>query len=207
MLKYPYTTIYDQEVLRDELLLYDWLHLHHEDFTGQYGKFYRAYRSAPWYIAEKNKSEALAATLGYGKVSQQKRDVALKIRDYVVGGGFMFAMCSATDSFDIALSAKDVDICEPMFDGDASDANYQSKIDFKQTFAFKDYILERSPMVYEFSSIDMTSKRKISKQTDYFSSDGLLCKVGSNSYYVSAKPHLTSKRFYGANNKLYARAY
>ena len=93
----------------------------------------------------------------------------LKIRDYVVGGGFMFAMCSATDSFDIALSAKDVDICEPMFDGDASDANYQSKIDFKQTFAFKDYILERSPMVYEFSSIDMTSKRKVSKQTDYFS--------------------------------------
>ncbi|MDG1270172.1 MAG: asparagine synthetase B, partial [Ulvibacter sp.] len=165
----PYTTIYDQEVLRDELLLYDWLHLHHEDFTGQYGKFYRAYRSAPWYIAEKNKSEALAATLGYAKVSQQKRDVALKIRDYVVGGGFMFAMCSATDSFDIALSAKDVDICEPMFDGDASAANYQSKIDFKQTFAFKDYILERSPMVYEFSSIDMTSKRKISKQTDYFS--------------------------------------
>ena len=165
----PYTTIYDQEVLRDELLLYDWLHLHHEDFTGQYGKFYRAYRSAPWYIAEKNKSEALAATLGYAKVSHQKRDVALKIRDYVVGGGFMFAMCSATDSFDIALSAKDVDICEPMFDGDASAANYQSKIDFKQTFAFKDYILERSPMVYEFSSIDMTSKRKISKQTDYFS--------------------------------------
>ncbi|MEZ7917256.1 MAG: asparagine synthetase B [Patiriisocius sp.] len=165
----PYTTIYDQEVLRDELLLYDWLHLHHEDFTGQYGKFYRAYRSAPWYIAEKNKSEALAATLGYAKVSQQKRDVALKIRDYVVGGGFMFAMCSATDSFDIALSAKDVDICEPMFDGDASAANYQSKIDFKQTFAFKDYILERSPMVYEFSSIDMTSKRNVSKQTDYFS--------------------------------------
>ncbi len=127
----PYTTIYDQEVLRDELLLYDWLHLHHEDFTGQYGKFYRAYRSAPWYIAEKNKSEALAATLGYAKVSQQKRDVALKIRDYVVGGGFMFAMCSATDSFDIALSAQGVDICEPMFDGDASDASYQSKIDFQ----------------------------------------------------------------------------
>ena len=107
----------------------------------------------------------MAATLGYAKVSQQKRDVALKIRDYVVGGGFMFAMCSATDSFDIALSAKDVDICEPMFDGDASDANYQSKIDFKQTFAFKDYILERSPMVYEFSSIDMTqNERFLNKQ-------------------------------------------
>ena len=114
----------------------------------------------------------------------------------------MFAMCSATDSFDIALSAKDVDICEPMFDGDASDANYQSKIDFKQTFAFKDYILERSPMVYEFSSIDMTSKRKISKQTDYFSLMDYSAKVGSNSYHACSKPHLTSKRFYGANNKL-----
>jgi hypothetical protein len=164
----PYEIIYDEEVLRDELLLYDWLHLHHEDFTGQYGKFYRAYRSAPWYIKEKNKSEALATKLGYAKVSEEKRDVALKIRDYVVGGGFMFAMCSATDSFDIALSAEGVDICEPMFDGDASDANYQNKIDFKKTFAFKKYILERSPMVYEFSSIDMTSKRKVSKETDYF---------------------------------------
>tara|TARA_B100000795_G_scaffold34154_1_gene22512 strand:+ start:10893 stop:12077 length:1185 start_codon:yes stop_codon:yes gene_type:complete len=165
----PYKIIYDQEVLRDELLLYDWLHLHHEDFTGQYGKFYRAYRSAPWYIEVKRNSEALAAKLGYTKVSEEKRDVALKIRDYVVGGGFMFAMCSATDSFDIALSAEGVDICEPMFDGDASDANYQSNINFKRTFAFKNYLLERSPMVYEFSSIDMTSKRKISKETDYFS--------------------------------------
>ena len=119
----------------------------------------------------------------------------------------MFAMCSATDSFDIALSAKDVDICEPMFDGDASAANYQSKIDFKQTFAFKDYILERSPMVYEFSSIDMTSKRKISKQTDYFSLMDYSAKWDPIPTMLSAKPHLTSKRFYGANNKLYARAY
>ncbi|MFT6825558.1 MAG: hypothetical protein ACJAYD_000102, partial [Patiriisocius sp.] len=165
----PYKIIYDEEVLRDELLLYDWLHLHHEDFTGQYGKFYRAYRSAPWYIEVKRDSEALATKLGYTKVSEEKRDVALKIRDYVVGGGFMFAMCSATDSFDIALSAEGVDICEPMFDGDASDANYQSNINFKRTFAFKNYLLERSPMTYEFSSIDMTSKRKISKETDYFS--------------------------------------
>ena len=165
----PYTTIYDEEVLGDELLLYDWLHLHHEDFTGQYGKFYRAYRSAPWYIEEKKKSEALAAKLGYDKVSEEKRDVALKIRDYVVGGGFMFAMCSATDSFDIALAAEGVDICEPMFDGDPSEANYQNKIDDKKTFAFKDFTLERNPMVYEFSSIDMTTKRKVNKITDYFS--------------------------------------
>lgn len=165
----PYETIYDEEVLKDELLLYDWLHLHHEDFTGQFGKFYARYRQAAWYIQEKKDAEALATKLGYTKVSEAKRDVTLKIRDYVVGGGFMFAMCSATDSFDIALSADGIDICEPMFDGDASDANYQSDIDFSKTFAFKEYTLERSPMVYEFSSIDMTTKRKIPKETDYFS--------------------------------------
>ena len=164
----PYTVIYDEEVLSDQLLLYDWLHLHHEDFTGQYGKFYSAYRSAPWYIEEKLKAEALAAKLGYAKVSEAKRDVALKIRDYVIGGGFMFAMCSATDSFDIALSAEGVDICESMFDGDPSEPGYQSKIDYSRTFAFKDYLLESSPMVYEFSSIDMMTKRRISKETDYF---------------------------------------
>ncbi len=164
----PYTVIYDEEVLGDQLILYDWLHLHHEDFTGQYGKFYRAYRSAPWYIEEKNNAEALAAKLGYNKVSEEKLDVAKKIRDYVIGGGFMFAMCSATDSFDIALSAEGVDICEPMFDGDPSEPGYQSKIDYSKTFAFKDYILERSPMVYEFSSIDMTEKRRIAKESDYF---------------------------------------
>mgnify|MGYP003646223872 FL=1 len=164
----PYTVIYDEEVMADQLILYDWLHLHHEDFTGQYGKFYRAYRSAPWYIEEKAKAEALAAKMGYNKVSKAKLDVAKKIRDYVIGGGFMFAMCSATDSFDIALSAEGVDICEPMFDGDPSDPGYQSKIDYNKTFAFKDFILERSPMVYEFSSIDMTEKRRIAKESDYF---------------------------------------
>lgn len=164
----PYEVVYDEEVLGDQLLLYDWLHLHHEDFTGQYGKFYRAYRAAPWYIEEKRKAEELATKLGYSKVSEAKRDVSLKIRDYVIGGGFMFAMCSATDSFDIALAAEGVDICEPMFDGDPSEPGYQSKIDYRKTFAFKDFILERSPMVYEFSSIDMTSKRRIMKETDYF---------------------------------------
>ena len=165
----PYDTIYDEEVLNDALILYDWLHLHHEDFTGQFGKFYRSYRSAPWYINEKKAAEELATKLGYSKVSEAKLDVALKIRDYVIGGGFMFAMCSATDSFDIALSAEGIDICEPMFDGDGSDANYQNKIDYSKTFAFTDYILERSPNVYEFSSIDMTNKRRIPKTTDYFS--------------------------------------
>lgn len=165
----PYETIYDEEVLNDGLLLYDWLHLHHEDFTGQYGKFYRTYKSSAWYIQEKKDAEALAQKLGYDKVSEEKLAVAKKIRDYVVGGGFMFAMCSATDSFDIALSAEGVDICEPMFDGDGSDAGYQNKIDFNQTFAFKDFLLETNPNVYEFSSIDMTQKRRISPNTDYFS--------------------------------------
>lgn len=164
----PYETIYDEEVLNDKLLLYDWLHLHHEDFTGQYGKFYGSYRTAAWYIEEKKEAEALATKLGYSKVSEQKLAVAKKIRDFVIGGGFMFAMCSATDSFDIALSAEGVDICEPMFDGDKSDPNYQNKIDYNKTFAFTNYTLERNPLVYEFSSIDMTQKRRIPKQTDYF---------------------------------------
>jgi len=165
----PFTTIYDTQVLADELLLYDWLHLHHEDFTGQYGKFYRAYRMAPWYLNQKKDAEALAASLGYSKVSLAKRAVAQKIRDYVIGGGFMFAMCSATDSFDIALAAHQVDICEPMFDGDPSDPNYQASLNFNESFAFADFMLERDPMVYEFSSIDMTAKRKVDREKDYFS--------------------------------------
>lgn len=165
----PYEVIYDEEVLADELLLYDWLHLHHEDFTGQFGKFYGAYRTAPWYINGKKEAEQLAASLGYSKVSDQKLAVALKIRDYVVGGGFMFAMCSATDSFDIALAASEVDICEPMFDGDPADPGYQSRLDFNNTMAFTNFTLERNPLVYEFSSIDMTAKRpEVQRETDYF---------------------------------------
>ena len=166
----PYVTIYDEEVLGDKLALYDWLHLHHEDFTGQYGKFYGAYRAAPWYIEQKEQAEALAAAQGFDKVSVEKSAVAQKIRKYVIGGGFMFAMCSATDSFDIALAAEGLDICEPMFDGDPSDANYQSKLDYQKTFAFTDFTLERSPLKYEFSSIDMTTKRgNVPKERDYFS--------------------------------------
>ncbi|QXP73602.1 asparagine synthetase B [Tenacibaculum sp. AHE15PA] len=164
----PFDVIYDEEVLNDKLLLYEWLHLHHEDFTGQYGRFYGAFRTAPWYIQQKKDAEALAKKLGYTKVSEEKRAVAKKIRDYVVGGGFMFAMCSATDSFDIALAADGVDIAEGMFDGDASEPNYQSKIDFNKTFAFKDFELIRNPTTYEFSSIDMTRKRRIKKEVDYF---------------------------------------
>nr|WP_299384094.1 asparagine synthetase B [Allomuricauda sp.] len=166
----PYITVYDEEVLEDKLALYDWLHLHHEDFTGQYGKFYGAYRAAPWYIESKREAEALAQKLGFSKVSEAKRAVALKIRNYVIGGGFMFAMCSATDSFDIALAAENVDICEPMFDGDPSEANYQGKLNFGNTFAFTNFVLERNPLRYEFSSIDMTNKRRnVPKESDYFS--------------------------------------
>lgn len=168
----PYTEIYDEEVLSDQLLLYEWLHLHHEDFTGQYGKFFGAYKNAPWYIEQKMQAEELAKKLGYNKVSEEKLAVSKKIRDYVIGGGFMFAMCSATDSFDIALSAEGVDICEPMFDGDPSEANYQEKIDYNNTFAFKNFNLEKSPTVYEFSDIDTTNDRqnkRVPFEQDYFS--------------------------------------
>ncbi|KIA92723.1 MULTISPECIES: hypothetical protein [unclassified Flavobacterium] len=164
----PFTPIYDEEVLSDQLLLYDWLHLHHEDFTGQYGKFYSAYKNAPWYIEQKKDAEALATKLGYDKVSKEKGAVAKKIRDFVIGGGFMFAMCSATDSFDIALAADGVDICEAMFDGDASEPNYQSKLNYANSFAFRDFTLERKPEIYEFSDIDMTPKRRVPMEKDYF---------------------------------------
>jgi len=164
----PFTPIYDEEVLSDQLLMYDWLHLHHEDFTGQYGKFYAAYKNTPWYIDQKKDAEALATKLGYAKVSQEKGAVAKKIRDFVIGGGFMFAMCSATDSFDIALAADGVDICETMFDGDPSESNYQSKLNYNNSFAFKNFTLERRPEVYEFSDIDMTTKRRIVMEKDYF---------------------------------------
>lgn len=165
----PFDVIYDQQVLEDKLLLYEWLHLHHEDFTGQYGRFYGSFRTTPWYIQGKKNAEKLAVELGFKKVSHQKLAVAKKIRDYVIGGGFMFAMCSATDSFDIALSAEGVDIVESMFDGDLSEPNYQSKINFTKTFAFKDFQLVQNPTTYEFSTIDMTRKRKVLRTSDYFS--------------------------------------
>ena len=164
----PFTPIYDEEVLSDQLILYDWLHLHHEDFTGQYGKFFGSNRNSPWYIDQKKDAETLATKLGYKKVSEEKVAVAKKIREFVIGGGFMFAMCSATDSFDIALVADGVDICESMFDGDASEPNYQSKINYAKSFAFKDFILDRKPEHYEFSNIDMTEKRLIPMDRDYF---------------------------------------
>jgi len=165
----PFDVIYDEEVLNDKLILYEWLHLHHEDFTGQYGRFYGSFRTTPWYVNGKLRAEKSAKKLGFNKVSKLKLAVSKKIRNFVIGGGFMFAMCSATDSFDIALSADDVDIAESMFDGDPSESNYQSKINFNKTFAFKDFNLIRNPTTYEFSTIDMTTKRFIPKTSDYFS--------------------------------------
>lgn len=165
----PYTIIYDAEIVRGELPKYDWLHLHHEDFTGQYGKFYASFRNTSWYQEEVRSQEALAAELGFTKVSEMKRQVALNIKNFVVGGGFLFTMCSGTDSFDIALAAEDVDIVESVFDGDPSDPNAQSKLEFDKAFAFKDYRLEKNPMVYEFSSIDGTEDHtKIGELNDFF---------------------------------------
>lgn len=164
----PYDIIYDEAVLNDELTRYDWLHLHHEDFTGQYGKFYGSFRMAAWYIEQKRQAEADAARLGFSKVSELKLAVALRIKEYVAGGGFLFAMCSATDSYDIALSAMDVDICEPMFDGDPSDPGYQNRLNFDNTLAFTNFSLSQNPMEYEFSNIDMTNQRRIDAENDFF---------------------------------------
>lgn len=164
----PFDKIFDEEILNEALLLYDWVHLHHEDFTGQYGRFFGAYKNSPWYIQNKKEAEVLATKLGYQKVSESKLAVAHKLKNFVIGGGFMFAMCAATDSFDIALSADGVDICEPMFDGDESTPDYQNQLDYSKTFSFKDFIIERNPTVYEFSDIDTTTKRRIPMEMDYF---------------------------------------
>ena len=164
----PYDVIYDDEILSDMLPLYDWLHLHHEDFTGQYGKFYRSFKNAPWYIEQKRNFESEANRLGYKKVSKQKLDVALKIKEFLAGGGFLFAMCSATDSYDIALSAEKTDICEYMFDGDAMSPKAQENLDYEKTIAFKDFELIENPNVYEFSNIDVTKERKVTKGQDFF---------------------------------------
>ncbi len=164
----PYETVYDTEVLGDQLAQYDWLHLHHEDFTGQYGKFYRSFHTYAWYRDNQKKMEELAKLHGFEKVSQLKLSVVKKIEEFVVGGGFMFAMCSATDTYDIALAADGLDICEKMYDGDGADPDAQSKLDYSNTFAFKDFTLEKDPFQYEYSSIDHSLDRKVSPEMDYF---------------------------------------
>lgn len=164
----PYDVIYDEDVLSGVLNKYDWLHLHHEDFTGQYGKFYGAYHHMKWYQDQVHSSEQKTRELGFTKVSELKLQVALTIRQYVTNGGFLFAMCSATDSYDIALSAQNVDICANVFDGDPIDSDAQERLNFDQTFAFKDFTISKNPYEYEFSNIDVTQTRKVREENDYF---------------------------------------
>lgn len=160
--------IWDEEVLSGKLDKYDWLHLHHEDFTGQYGKFWVSFQNTPWYIEQVSINEAMAKKLGFNKVSEMKKAVVKKIRDYVANGGFLFAMCSATDSYDIALAAMNVDICESMFDGDPADPQANQKLDYSQTFAFENFKLITDPMVYEFSDIDIQPNQTHQPGIDYF---------------------------------------
>lgn len=164
----PYDVIYDDEVLKDKLADYDWLHLHHEDFTGQYGRFWASFKNATWYREDVKNQEATAKRNGFSKVSQMKLAVAKRIKEFCAGGGFLFAMCSGTDSFDIALSAEGVDICESMFDGDAADPKAQTKIDYQKTVAFKDFRLDINPSNYEFSDIDVTQNRILNESNDFF---------------------------------------
>jgi hypothetical protein len=166
----PFDKIYDREIINDLLPKYDWLHLHHEDFTGQYGRFYAGYHTQEWYIENQNRAEKLSKELGFSKVSQCKLAVAKKIKEYVAGGGFMFAMCSATDSYDIALSAEGMDICAVYYDGDGTDQNANTKLNYSKTLAFKDFTLKENPLEYEFSTIDNTYDRdkKIEPENDYF---------------------------------------
>jgi hypothetical protein len=166
--KIPYTKFWNEEILNGSLDKFDWLHLHHEDFTGQYGKFYGSFSNTQWYIEQQMRYEADAKRLGYRKVSEMMRAVALSIKSFVAKGGFLFAMCSATDSYDIALAAHQVDICDRMYDGDAPDPDAQSKLDFSNTLAFENFKLEMNPYVYEYSDIDIQPAEIGSQENDYF---------------------------------------
>ena len=165
----PYDVIYDEEVIKGDLPKYDWLHLHHEDFTGQYGKFWGSFRNAAWYIQDVKENEERAQRLGYSKVSDMKLAVVKQIRNFVAGGGYLFAMCSGPDSFDIALAADGVDICDVMFDGDPMDPNAQEKLNYDNTFAFTNFKIEKNPYKYEVSDIDVDPTVHINnRKNDYF---------------------------------------
>ena len=164
----PFDKVYDDEVLKDDLHKYDWLHLHHEDFTGQYGKFWAGYHNTEWFQNDQRTLEAIALKHGYKKVSQLKLAVSKRIRDFVAGGGYMFAMCSAPDSYDIALAAEGVDICDVPFDGDGMDPQAQQKLDFTKCFAFKDFRISTSAVEYAKSNIDATNYRHMPMADDYF---------------------------------------
>jgi len=165
----PYDVIYDEEVIKGDLPKYDWLHLHHEDFTGQYGKFWGSYRNAAWYIQDVKENEERAQLLGFSKVSEMKLAVVKQIRNFVAGGGYLFAMCSGPDSFDIALAADGVDICDVMFDGDPMDQDAQEKLNYDNTFAFTNFKIEKNPYKYEVSDIDVDPTVHINnRKNDYF---------------------------------------
>jgi len=167
----PYDKLWDEEVLQGKLHQYDWLHLHHEDFTGQYGKFYASFAGAAWYQEQQAMQEREAKKLGFRKVSELKKAVARAIREYVGGGGFLFAMCSATDTYDIALAAENTDICDVMYDGDPPDRDAQQRLDFSKTLAFTDFTLEKNPLRYEYSDIDQPPSDVLGLQNperDYF---------------------------------------
>lgn len=165
----PYDTVYDEEVLSGVLEDYDWLHLHHEDFTGQYGKFWAMYRNEPWYISRVRNLEEMANNLGFEKVSQLKLAVVHEIRDFVAAGGFMFAMCSATDTFDIALAAEGLDIVPTPLDGDPIDPNVNQRLNYSNTFAFENFVVETDPYIYEHADIDIeVDLNRISESLDYF---------------------------------------
>jgi hypothetical protein len=167
----PYETVWDEDVLRGKLASYDWLHLHHEDFTGQYGKFYASYHNALWYQEQQKLYEKEAGRLGFKKVSRLKLAVAGQVKAYVLDGGFLFAMCSATDSYDIALAAEGTDICDAVFDGDPAAPQFQEELDYSRCFAFQDFRVYTLPTVYEFSDIDTTPLEGVSASrgaSDYF---------------------------------------
>ncbi len=165
----PYDVVFDDEVMATDLPKYDWLHLHHEDFTGQYGKFYRTFRNAPWYINQQREFEQSARKHGFDKVSEMKLAVTKKIREFVSGGGFLFAMCSATDTYDIALASDGVDIVDWMFDGDPQDPRGQQKLNYENTFAFENFRISRDPFEYEFSNIDNQQReRGLTQRNDFF---------------------------------------
>ncbi len=166
----PYDVVYDDEVLDGKLPLYDWLHLHHEDFTGQYGKFWGRYRDYPWYQEDVRTNEEIARRRGFDKVSELKLAVAQKIREFTAGGGYLFAMCSAPDSYDVALAAEEVDICDAMFDGDPPEPNAQQKLNYSNCFAFENFSISMNPYEYEISSIDVTETRpkSLRQNNDFF---------------------------------------
>ena len=168
----PYETLWDEEVFNGSLAEYDWLHLHHEDFTGQYGKFYRNYRTADWYISQQKQFEAMAQKLGFSSVHNQKKALAEIIKNYVANGGFLFAMCSATDSFDIALSVMNVDVAHSVFDGSGINKYLYEKIDYNNSLAFTDFKIITDPMIYEYSDIDYPQSNNVvvrGADADYFS--------------------------------------